>query len=291
MIWETFRLKHTYHRYHKRKKSRAKRCLLILLLTVGLCLAVFWGIAKDRPFFHDVSDSLTYFMEQLVFENPQLHAVSGSAAGPVVEVAEVTTNKLPEGFDYSAIPPYSGSPVVDVNGSKPFFKDADLTDQVFESYSPLDELGRCGTAFACLNKSMMPEGERPDISSIHPSGWFQEMYDGIDGSYLYNRCHLIGYQMTGQGANPLDLITGTRYMNTEGMLANEDSVAMYLREYPSYHVLYRVTPVFEGDNLLASGVLMEAQSVEDSGVYFCQFAYNVQPGIYIDYADGHSRQA
>ena len=173
-----------------------------------------------------------------------------------------------------------------VNDNVPYFTEDDYTTNSFESYSDLDELGRCGVAYACVGSDLMPTEDRESISSVKPSGWINVEYDG---QYLYNRCHLIGFQLTGENANEKNLITGTRYMNVDGMLPFENMVADYVKE-TDHHVLYRVTPVFEGDNLVASGVLMEAYSVEDSGegVTFCVYAYNVQPGITIDYATGAS---
>lgn len=185
------------------------------------------------------------------------------------------------------IPEYTDSPVVAINGNVPFFTDEDKTENAFESYSDLDSLGRCGAAYACIGEEIMPTDERGDIGSIKPSGWHTVKYDGIDGNYLYNRCHLIAYSLSGENDNEKNLITGTRYMNTEGMLPYEERTADYIH-ITGHHVLYRVTPIFEGDNLLASGVLMEAKSVEDDGICFCVYCYNVQPGITIDYATGDS---
>lgn len=187
---------------------------------------------------------------------------------------------------------WNGQPYAAVNGNVPGFSEKDLTAASFESYSELDSLGRCGTAFACLGQDLMPRGERGDISGIHPTGWHSVQYDFIDGKNLYNRCHLIGWQLSGEDANRKNLITGTRYMNVEGMLPFENMVADYIKE-TGCHVLYRVTPVFQGSNLVADGVLMEAMSVEDQGesISFCVFVPNVQPGVAIDYADGSSRPA
>ena len=187
---------------------------------------------------------------------------------------------------------WNGQPYAAVNGNVPGFSEKDLTAASFESYSELDSLGRCGTAFACLGQDLMPRGERGDISGIHPTGWHSVQYDFIDGKNLYNRCHLIGWQLSGEDANRKNLITGTRYMNVEGMLPFENMVADYIKE-TGCHVLYRVTPVFQGSNLVADGVLMEAMSVEDQGesISFCVFVPNVQPGVSIDYSDGSSRPA
>lgn len=190
----------------------------------------------------------------------------------------------------SDFPPYAGQPYVSICDD-PFFSEDELTDQSFESYGELDELGRCQTAFACIGTDIMPEQERGSIGNVTPSGWHTAEYPGvIEGKYLYNRCHLIGYQLSGENANEKNLITGTRYLNIQGMLPLENMVADYVTDSGN-HVLYRVTPVFEGENLIASGVLMEALSVEDDGegISFCVYAYNVQPGIEIDYATGESR--
>ncbi|MCR4963613.1 MAG: DNA/RNA non-specific endonuclease [Firmicutes bacterium] len=191
-----------------------------------------------------------------------------------------------------AIPAYSGAPYVEINGNRPGFTRADLTTKAYESYSDLDILGRCGMARANLGRETMPRGERSPIGQIKPSGWHTVKYDGIDGKYLYNRCHLIAYCLSGENANEKNLITGTRYLNTQGMLAFENMVADYITETGN-HVLYRVTPVFHGVNLLATGVQIEALSVEDrgEGICFNVFLYNVQPGIVIDYRDGESRPA
>ena len=165
-----------------------------------------------------------------------------------------------------------------------------LTTTSFESYSELDSLGRCGVAYACASTDTMPTEERGTIGQIKPTGWHTVKYDCVDGKYLYNRCHLIGYQLTGENANTKNLITGTRYLNVEGMLPFENMVAEYVEETGN-HVMYRVTPHFEGTNLLASGVQMEAYSVEDDGegVCFNVYVYNAQPGITIDYKNGDSR--
>lgn len=181
-------------------------------------------------------------------------------------------------------------PYIKVNGNVPRFSDEEKkTAAAFENYSDLDALGRCGVAFACVGKETMPTEERGPIGSIKPSGWHSVKYDFVDGKYLYNRCHLIGYQLTAENANEKNLITGTRYLNTKGMLPFENMVADYVKETGN-HVLYRVTPVFEGKNLVASGVYMEAYSVEDDGDGICFYVYvfNRQPGVKIDYLTGDS---
>ena len=191
-------------------------------------------------------------------------------------------------FKASDIPEYNGSPYAEINNNVPFF--TDHPDSSFAIYSPLDNLGRCGVTYANISKDLMPTEKRGEIGSIRPSGWHTVKYnDLIKDLYLYNRCHLIGYQLTGENANERNLITGTRYMNTEGMEPFESRVANYISSRNA-HVLYRVTPIFDGNDLLARGVLMEAYSTEDdgTGICFCVFCYNVQPGIGINYADGDS---
>jgi DNA-entry nuclease len=192
-------------------------------------------------------------------------------------------------FSLDNIPPFADSAYVVINENVPEFAQDDLTEQAFETYSDLDSLGRCGPAYANICQELMPTEERGEIGSVKPSGWQTVKYDHVDGKYLYNRCHLIGFQLAGENANEKNLITGTRYMNVEGMLPFENLVADYVKETDN-HVLYRVTPVFEGNNLVASGVHMEALSVEDDGegVCFNVYVYNNQPGVSIDYATGES---
>lgn len=190
------------------------------------------------------------------------------------------------------IPEYSGNAWVEINDNIPFFEESEMNTETFESYSELDVLGRCGVAYANISRELMPTEERGEIGSVKPSGWVQAKYEGVidsEPAYLYNRCHLIAYCLTAENANEKNLITGTRYLNIEGMLPFENQVANYLDEKDN-HVLYRVTPLFEGDNLVVNGVLMEAYSVEDSGagICFCVYCYNVQPGIVIDYSTGES---
>lgn len=189
-----------------------------------------------------------------------------------------------------SIPAYSGSAYVAINGNTPYFTSSDYTTTAYEEYSPLDNWGRCGVATACVGLETMPTEDRGSIGQVKPSGWHTVRYNGIvDGNYLYNRCHLIGYQLTAENANTMNLITGTRYLNIEGMLPFENMVADYVKETGN-HVLYRVTPIFNGDNLVASGVLMEGRSMEDNGagISYCVYCYNVQPGIQIDYSTGES---
>lgn len=192
-------------------------------------------------------------------------------------------------FNAADVPAYSGEPYTAVNNNEPYFTSDNLTTEAFENYSELDALGRCGVAYANVCLETMPTEKRGSISEVKPTGWHSVKYDNVDGKSLYNRCHLIGYQLTAENANQQNLITGTRYLNVDGMLPFENMVADYVKETDN-HVLYRVTPIFTGDNLVADGVLMEGYSVEDEGdgICFCVYAYNVQPGITIDYATGDS---
>ena len=222
---------------------------------------------------------------------PGADTIVEAADSPLAAAADSVSEETPAVFDPYSVPDYDGSsPYSVINNNIPYFSADEKTTDVFEIYSELDELGRCGVAYANICIDIMPTEERGEIGSIKPSGWQTVRYDDlIEKKYLYNRCHLIGYQLAGENANEKNLITGTRYMNVSGMLPFENQVASYV-EASGNHVLYRVTPVFDGDNLVASGVLMEAWSVEDNGegVCFNVFCYNVQPGIEIDYTDGSS---
>lgn len=193
-----------------------------------------------------------------------------------------------------AIPAWSGDAYIEIDRNVPGFTADDLTTECFEVYSPLDTLGRCGTAYACVGIDLMPTEDRGSISSVTPSGWINKQYDFIDGKYLYNRCHLIGFQLTGENANKGNLITGTRYLNIEGMLPFENMVADHVKE-EEHHVLYRVTPIYQEDALVCSGVQMEGWCVEcgdakydEDKFMFHVYCYNVQPGVLIDYATGDS---
>lgn len=207
-----------------------------------------------------------------------IFSACGTAAG--------NTGKI---IDIASVPDYCGEPYAVINGNVPEFSEDELTTEPFESYSELDMLGRCGTAYANVCREIMPTEERGSIGQVKPTGWHTVKYDFVDGKYLYNRCHLIGFQLAGENANERNLITGTRYMNVDGMLPFENMVADYVKETDN-HVLYRVTPVFEGGDLVASGVQIEAMSVEDKGegILFNVYCYNVQPGVEIDYSTGDS---
>lgn len=216
---------------------------------------------------------------------PGLSGCSSKKAGNSGAAASVSAQTDMASFAYD------GKPYVVINDNDPDFTDADMTTTSFERYGELDGLGRCTTAFANIGKDLMPAEKRGPIGEVKPTGWQTAKYDNVDGKYLYNRCHLIGYQLTGENANEKNLITGTRYLNVDGMLPFENMVADYIKE-TNNHVLYRVTPVFSGDNLVASGVQMEAESVEDNGdgILFNVYCFNAQPGIAIDYATGDSHQ-
>lgn len=212
------------------------------------------------------------------------------------ETAEETVPESPaikdeaSEFDAAKLQEYDGSAWITVNNDVPFFTEEDMTTECYISLSELDELGRCGPGMMCAGLEFMPDGERGEIGMIKPSGWVQEKYPDVieeSPSYLYNRAHILMWALSGINADERGLITGTRYMNIEGMLPNEEMVLDYI-ESTGEHVMCRVTPVFTGDNLLADGVLMEARSVESDGLMYCRYAYNVQPGIVIDYATGES---
>lgn len=252
---------------------KSQKMLLSLLIAIILCFTGCSGTTTDADNTPNTSDRTS---------SPQTEDVSQQEN---IQSASETTSTI----DLSSLPSFSGEPYVAINGNVPDFTDADLTTSSFEEYSNLDTLGRCGVAYACIGTDLMPTEERGSIGQVKPSGWHTVKYDCVDGKYLYNRCHLIGYQLTAENANENNLITGTRYLNVEGMLPFENMVADYIKETGN-HVLYRVTPIFEGDNLVASGVHMEAKSVEDDGdgILFNVYCYNSQPGVGIDYATGES---
>ena len=217
-----------------------------------------------------------------------LEVIEGYDAAPLPEDEPAPT--LAEEREEPKIPVFTGEPYVAINGNMPFFKEEDLTTEAYERYSPLDDLGRCGAAMACVGVELMPTMPRGEIGHIKPTGWHSVRYDIVEGGSLYNRCHLLGFQLTGENANRENLITGTRFMNVEGMLPFENQIADFVTETEE-HVLYRVTPIYEHEeDLVAVGVLMEGWSVEDQGesICFCVFVYNAQPGIGIDYATGDS---
>lgn len=256
------------------------------------------GIETSVSLEESITDSTTVDQNEDNTEAETEPPTEESTEEPTVTETTVTPaeTKQPElsdpttaGFDISSIPAFSNKAYVVVNNNIPYFTESDYTTTSFEYYSNLDSLGRCGVAYASVGIDLMPTEERGSIGQVKPTGWHTVKYDIVDGKYLYNRCHLIGYQLSGENANTKNLITGTRYMNVDGMLPFENMVADYVKETEN-HVMYRVTPIFEGDNLVATGVLMEAYSVEDDGdgICFNVFCYNAQPGIAIDYSTGSS---
>lgn len=266
-------------------RGKWKRICLPLFM-VALLLFSGCSAAETNTESSIVSESI-----ETITETPTPTESITESVTPTEQPEETTapTAAPTQEVNLSDIPDYSGTPYVALNNNVPDFTADELVTESFESYSALDNLGRCGVAYACIGTDIMPTEERDDISDVYPSGWEQAQYDIVDGGYLYNRCHLIGFQLTGENANEDNLITGTKYLNNEGMLPFENMVADYIKETGN-HVLYRVTPVFEGNNLVASGVHIEAQSVEDNGdgILFNVYCYNVQPGITIDYATGSS---
>lgn len=285
----------------KMKHNRPQKRLIIQLSLWLALLLAFTGCAESTV----TSQDNTYAIEQLatipselleasetaVSEpesgQPQENASDTQESQQVTSATDVPTGEGTSAFSLREISAYSGTPYTEVNGNQPYFTEEELTTQSFETYSELDSLGRCGVAYANVGQDLMPTEPRGEIGAVKPSGWHLVKYDNVDGKYLYNRCHLIAYMLAAENANPQNLITGTRYLNVQGMLPFETKVCDYVKNTGN-HVLYRVTPIFDGDNLLADGVLMEAYSVEDAGegISFCVFAYNVQPGIGIDYATG-----
>lgn len=203
--------------------------------------------------------------------------------------AESVSIDTSDEFDFDAIPKFDDEPYVIINDNVPDFDKSDYTTQSYETYGELDELGRCTSCISCIGTDLMPTEKRESIGSIKPTGWHSDKYANIDSHYLYNRCHLIGYQLTAENANERNLITGTRYLNVSGMLPFEDEIAEYVKATGN-HVLYRVTPLFKGNELVARGVHMEGSSVEDNGksISFNIYCYNNQPGIKIDYKTGES---
>ena len=235
------------------------------------------------------------FLNILLILIVSLSVLSGCSAGEnnFFNDLDITAQSASDyvNYDLSNIPDYDGKAYVELNGNVPEFSESEKTySESFEEYGKLDSLGRCTYAVSCIGKDLMPTEKRGSIGSVKPSGWHISKYDFVDGKYLYNRCHLIGYQLTAENANERNLITGTRYLNVEGMLPFENDVADYI-EITNNHVYYKVTPIFQGNNLVANGVQMQAYSVEDNGqgISFNIYCYNVQPGVAIDYATGDNQ--
>lgn len=287
-----------------RSNKRNNKLSYFLTLLLCLCMLVGCGSGAATQVMLKAEDSETEsYVETVQTESaendPGNEAEIQTAAETEIQAAaqvqsddskqKVVHTGTASAFNTADVPAYSGKPYTAVNNNEPYFTSDDLTTEAFENYSELDSLGRCGVAYANVCLETMPTEKRGSISEVKPTGWHSVKYDNVDGKSLYNRCHLIGYQLTAENANQQNLITGTRYLNVDGMLPFENIVADYVKETDN-HVLYRVTPIFTGDNLVADGVLMEGYSVEDEGdgICFCVYAYNVQPGITIDYATGDS---
>lgn len=254
-------------------KKKSKKTPVTIVTTIVVVVMTLLGWTNKE------------FLQEYLFSE---YGIFGSESSYGNELEGYTLGNMDEIL--SVVPEFTDQPYVVINNNEPFFTDEEkATTDVFEFYSELDELGRCGMALANVCKELMPTAERESIGKVKPTGWQTEKYDHVDGKYLYNRCHLIGFQLTGENANEKNLITGTRYMNVDGMLPFENMIDDYVDETEN-HVLYRVTPVFEGDELVARGALMEAYSVEDEGEGICfnVYVYNNQPGVVIDYATGMS---
>lgn len=264
-----------------------KRAILIVSVLLAICLLFSGcGIDGSNPQGTGPSQITSSTSSPDSFENNESSIIS-TPSDTNDNTNQTQSGSKPVSLD--SIPAYSGKAYVYINNGNPGFSDSDLKTKSYEYYSPRDRLGRCGVVHACIGRDIMPTEDRGSIGMVKPTGWHTVKYDCVDGKYLYNRCHLIGFQLTGENANEENLITGTRYMNVTGMLPFENMVADYVKETGN-HVMYRVTPLFKGNNLLAHGVQMEAYSVEDDGdgICFNVFVYNVQPQITIDYATGES---
>ena len=275
----------TYRRKTKKKKQLMKKVLTAIVLCVVLALSNGWipprsiKEAKEQgQIFGEVLFSYIEENASILWEDT-VEAVSNAISD--------TWKNSEDTISLAQIPKYSGNPYVELDGNVPEFSDEKKNGPAYEFYSELDSLERCGYAEAKITTELMPTQERGAIGMVKPTGWHTVKYDNVDGRYLYNRCHLIGYQLTGENANRKNLITGTRYLNVTGMLPFENEVADYVRNTGN-PCMYRVTPIFEGDDLVAKGVEMEAESVKDSEISFHVFVYNVQPGIGIDYSTGNS---
>ena len=264
-----------------------KRSILIVSVLLAICL-LFSGCGIDS------SDPQGTGPSQITSSTSSPDSLENNESSNISTPSDTNDNTNQTQSDskpvsLDSIPAYSGKAYVNINNGNPGFSNSDLKTKSYEYYSPLDSLGRCGVVHACVGQDIMPTEDRGSIGMVKPTGWHTVKYDCVDGKYLYNRCHLIGFQLTGENANEENLITGTRYMNVTGMLPFENMVADYVKETGN-HVMYRVTPLYKGNNLLAHGVQMEAYSVEDDGYGICfnVFVYNVQPQITIDYATGES---
>lgn len=283
-------MKRSHERYLNVKLAKVS-CLLIFILAIAFNVTAC-GQSDDTDLASVLeleAEGTEEEVQEQLQESEKEKSPTEEQLEEILSIDEIVTSFEPE--DSIDIPDYSGEAYAVLNNNIPFFTKENLPTKSFEYYSELDELGRCGIACANVGQDIMPTEERGSIGQIKPSGWQTVKYDNVDGNYLYNRCHLIGYQLSAENANEKNLITGTRYLNVTGMLPFENMIADYVKE-TNNHVLYRVAPIFDGDDLLAYGVLMEGWSVEDEGdgVCFNVFVYNVQPDIVIDYANGESYQ-
>ena len=279
----------------KDNRKKRKRFLPIWFLLIALLIGGCGSETESRQTDAIMQQTLTETADTLEETQEQRAVVASdeteSAAKTQDEITDYATEKSSV-LTMEEIPAFADAPYVVIDDNEPDFQESDYSETSYEYYSDLDELGRCGVAVSNIGKDLMPTKKRGSIGKVKPSGWHTVKYDFVDGKYLYNRCHLIGYQLTAENANEKNLITGTRYMNVDGMLPFENMVADYIKETGN-HVLYRVTPIYTGDNLVADGVEMEARSVEDDGDGICYhvFVYNEQPGVAIDHATGESHLA
>ncbi len=275
-----------------RKKKKQKRALRSFFLASIVFFAMIGFVGCEYYKTGDIKSTIEKVEDAVAFAEAVEEEIRKSE-GDYQKIFQYAMEQLKEPENVSSlemIPVYNGEPYVTVNQNQPIFSEEEISARSYEFYSELDWLGRCGYVEAKITPELMPTEERGKIGMVKPSGWHTVKYAGIDGNYLYNRCHLLGYQLTGENANEKNLITGTRYLNVEGMLPFENLVAEYI-ERTGNSVLMRVTPIFEGANLVASGVQMEAQSVEDNEICFNVYVFNIQPGIEIDYLTGTSKKA
>lgn len=269
-----------YKRYSRKKQKRSSKILTIILcFVIAEAIYLGWdaGYLTTGPL-GSISQSISAKAHDIIEDSGAADFVAKCLSFLPAPEKNITL---------SDIPAYSGSPFIEINGNIPEFTEEELKKGPYEYYSEHDRLGRCGYAEAMIDRSLMPTEERGPIGMVKPSGWHTVKYDCVDGKYLYNRCHLLAYMLTGENANEKNLITGTRYMNVEGMLPFENDIADYVQKTGD-RVMYRVTPIYEGNNLLASGVEMQAESVGSKELRFHVFIYNVQPSVSIDYANGNS---
>ena len=282
----------TYRRKYKRKKRPVKKILTAVVLCIVLAINNGWMPPHSLDEAKEQSQTFGQVLFTYVEDNTKLlwDKITESVSNAVTGIPDrsQTGNKEQAGIvSLDHIPEYNGSPYVEIDGNVPSFSEEKKNGPAYEFYSELDSLGRCGYAESKVTPELMPAEERGAIGMVKPTGWHTVKYENVDGRYLYNRCHLIGYQLTGENANKKNLITGTRYLNVTGMLPFENEVADYVHSTEN-PCMYRVTPFFKGDELVARGVEMEAESVKDQKISFHVFVYNIQPGIEIDYTTGNS---